>query len=86
MASFIEFYDDFMDFEARCVFYCDAVNALAAQHALSSRHGLSLHSSQLKAELEALRRHLRDLLDENAGVNVSPPAKENADLNRQGQC
>ncbi len=68
MAGLVEFYDDFMDFQARCAFYCDACNALAAQQAweLPSQHGLSLHSAQLKAELEQLRQELRQLLDKGA--------------------
>lgn len=66
MAELVSFYDDLVAFQARCAFFCDAFNALAAhqQWESNSQRGLSLHSAELKDELEQLRQTLHQLLKE----------------------
>lgn len=66
MAELVMFYDEFVAFQARCAFFCDAFNALAAQQQweTNSQRGLSFHSAQLKDELEQLRETLQQLMHE----------------------
>lgn len=66
MAELVVFYDEFVALQARCAFFCDAFNALAAQQQWEpcSQRGLSLQSSQLKEEMEQLRLALRQLLEQ----------------------
>jgi hypothetical protein len=66
MVEWVSFYDDFMAFQGRCAFFCDASSALASQQQweTASQRGLQLHSSQLKDELERLRERLHQLVEE----------------------
>ncbi len=66
MTELVTFYDDFIAFQARCAFFCDAFSALAAQQhwESNSQRGLSLHSAELKDELEQLRRRLHQLISD----------------------
>lgn len=58
------FYDDFVDFQSRCAFFCDATTALMKSDQpldKATLEGMHQHAGQIKAGLNTLKQQLQQL-------------------------